>query len=226
MVVSASLIGCLVYFGGGALLHQVILPEPGPAPADYPHTGQVIDNRFAGERIVITRSRHDTHGHAIQLHLTLEPQGAIPAAHVHPSLDERFTVLSGALMMRLGRETHTLQAGDSVFVPRGTRHLPYNPFDTQAQVQVDISPPGNMDLCLAQLHGYLNDADTPRSAARTFLQMLVMAETCDLYLARPPVAVQKVGVFLLSPTARLLGHRSFDPRYSAPPPPQDDHEDP
>ena len=217
MILHASLIGCLVYFGGGALLHRVILPEPPPSAWPAPQTGEVIENRFAGERVTITRSRADTDGQSLQLHLTLSPQGSVPAAHVHAALDERFTVLSGQLMMRLGREDHLLQPGESLFVPRGTPHQPHNPFDAPAAVQVDISPPGAMDACLAQLHGYLSAGDRPRRAVPTFLRMVALSQPCDIYLAGPPIFVQRVGTFMLAPTARLLGHRSFDPRYSPPP---------
>jgi len=226
MILKAAILGCLAYFGGGVLVHRVVLPEPGPEEWDHPQAGQVIENRFAGERIVIEQSRDDTDGQSVLLHLTLSPQGAVPAAHVHPNLDERFTVLSGTLMIRLGREDRILQAGEQLLVSRKTAHQPYNPFSEPAEVQVEIIPPGNMDVCLAQLHGYLGAGDKPRSGVRTALQMAVMARDCDLYLAGPPVFLQKAGIFLLSPTARLLGHHPFDPRYNAQTLPTHDHEVP
>lgn len=214
MILKAAILGCLVYFGGGILVHRVVLPEPGPEAWEVPQAGQIIENRFAGERIVIEQSRHETNGESVLLHLTLSPQGAVPAAHVHPSLDERFTVLSGSLAIRLGREERVLQAGEQIFISRETPHQPYNPFFEPAEVEVEIIPPGNMDVCLAQLHGYLGAEEQPRSRLRASLQMIAMARGCDLYLAGPPLVLQKVGVFFLSPTARLLGHHPFDPRYS------------
>ena len=88
-------------------------------------------------------ARQDTDGRSIRLHLTLEPQGSVPSAHVHSNLDERFTVLAGALMMRLDREDRTLQAGESVFVPRRTPHQPYNPFPTFRDRNTRFSPATN-----------------------------------------------------------------------------------
>ena len=44
--------------------------------------------------------------------------------------------------------------------------------------------------------------------------MLMFANTYEVYLAGIPVTLQKMGVFILAPTVRLLGYRSFYPELS------------
>jgi len=45
-----------------------------------------------------------------------------PPPHVHRHRDEFFYVLEGRLHFTLGTDNFDLQQGDTVFVPRGTRH--------------------------------------------------------------------------------------------------------
>ena len=52
----------------------------------------------------------------------LMPQGSGPGPHVHPSNDEWFYVMEGALDMQVGDHTPHATAGQSVFIPRGTVH--------------------------------------------------------------------------------------------------------
>ena len=52
----------------------------------------------------------------------LMPQGSGPGPHVHPSCDEWFYVIDGALDMRVAEQPHRAEAGQSVFIPRGTVH--------------------------------------------------------------------------------------------------------
>jgi hypothetical protein len=48
----------------------------------------------------------------------------------------------------------------------------------------------------------------------SFLQMMLFVREYDVYPASPPPAVVRVLSFLLAPTARLVGYRSFYPEYA------------
>lgn len=49
--------------------------------------------------------------------------GSPPAPpHLHPSQDERFVVLSGAVEVKVDGEARTLRSGDELVVPSGTPH--------------------------------------------------------------------------------------------------------
>jgi mannose-6-phosphate isomerase-like protein (cupin superfamily) len=54
------------------------------------------------------------------------PSEKPPPAHYHPSQDEHFEVLEGTLTARIGGEVRELRKGDTLDVPRGTRHQMWN----------------------------------------------------------------------------------------------------
>ena len=49
--------------------------------------------------------------------------GGGPPPHRHLAEDELFTITEGRIAFTAGEKTRTVSAGESVFVPRGTRHL-------------------------------------------------------------------------------------------------------
>jgi len=49
--------------------------------------------------------------------------GGGPPPHRHLAEDELFTITEGRIRFTAGEKTRTVSAGESVFVPRGTRHL-------------------------------------------------------------------------------------------------------
>ena len=63
-------------------------------------------------------------GDAVLVEMWVEPGGGVPP-HVHPSMEERFEVISGELSFLAGRKWQTAGAGETVVVPAG--HAPRLP---------------------------------------------------------------------------------------------------
>ena len=99
---------------------------------EYP--GQVIENPISGERITFRRTAAETNGELLAFDLELQPDGAVPGKHVHPSQEERFTVVSGRMKFKKGLRTVIAEAGDVVVVPPGTPHKFENAGDRVAHV--------------------------------------------------------------------------------------------
>lgn len=138
----------------------------------------------------------------------------MPKPHIHLYQDETFVIVSGELtLMENGRE-FVLGPGASHTIAKGVPHQPFNRGDEPVIARVRITPAGRMDLMLAQVHGFLTEKATPRNEWEWFMQAMLYSAYYGTYLARPPVAVQKVLSFLVAPTARLLGYRSWYPAYS------------
>jgi quercetin dioxygenase-like cupin family protein len=74
------------------------------------------------------------------------PPGNGPVAHVHKSADESFYVISGVLEFLNGDQTFVANAGDFVFVPRGTRHRFRNIGDEVAHMVSFFNPGGGEAL--------------------------------------------------------------------------------
>jgi quercetin dioxygenase-like cupin family protein len=74
----------------------------------------------AGSRSPVTEA--DNAGVAVQW--ATMPVGSGPPFHRHPSFDEVFIILEGAVEFQVGDEVHTARAGDTVFVPGEVPHAP------------------------------------------------------------------------------------------------------
>jgi quercetin dioxygenase-like cupin family protein len=101
----------------------------------------VIDNPISGERIVIRESGADTGGRLLSFDLFLPPGAHVPARHVHPVQEERFTVVAGRMRFRLGRGTIVAGPGETVLVPPGKAHWFGNAGkDEVAHARVEVRP--------------------------------------------------------------------------------------
>jgi quercetin dioxygenase-like cupin family protein len=113
----------------------------GPMAAPrVPEMAEVIENPVSGERIVIRRSGDETGGELLEFDLFLPPGGSVPAGHVHPAQEERFTVVAGRMRFRLGRRTLLAGPGETVTVPRGTAHWFGNAGEDESHAVVEVRP--------------------------------------------------------------------------------------
>ncbi|HUY98510.1 MAG TPA: cupin domain-containing protein [Verrucomicrobiae bacterium] len=108
---------------------------PGPDPC-----ARTITNPISGERIVIRVSGAETGGRLLRFDLFLPSGGHVPAGHVHPSQQERFTVLAGRMRFRLGRRTLVVGPGETVEIPSGAAHWFGNPGPGISHAVVDVRP--------------------------------------------------------------------------------------
>jgi quercetin dioxygenase-like cupin family protein len=62
-----------------------------------------------------------------------------PPPHYHPSQDEHFEVLEGAIALKVGHERRIVPAGESFDIPRGTPHT-MGPSGGPARVRWEVRP--------------------------------------------------------------------------------------
>jgi quercetin dioxygenase-like cupin family protein len=118
-----------------------------------------MDNPRTGERIVILRSGAETGGELLEFDTFLQPRAHVPASHVHPAQEERFTVFSGQVRFRLGRRAFVAERGTTVTVTSGTQHWFGNIGEDVAHVRVEVRPALRMEELLessAKRSGLLN----------------------------------------------------------------------
>jgi quercetin dioxygenase-like cupin family protein len=101
---------------------------------------RVIDNPISGERIVIRQSAGETGGRLLVFDLFLPPGGHVPAGHVHPIQEERFTVMAGQMRFRLGRRTILAPMGQTIIIPPGSAHWFGNDGAVVSQARVEVRP--------------------------------------------------------------------------------------
>jgi mannose-6-phosphate isomerase-like protein (cupin superfamily) len=77
---------------------------------------------------------------AVRCEMWIDPGGGVPP-HVHPKMEERFTVIEGRAEFLAGRRWVGADAGETVVVPAGTRHAYRNRGSVEAYVVCIATPP-------------------------------------------------------------------------------------
>jgi quercetin dioxygenase-like cupin family protein len=106
---------------------------------------RVFDNHISGERIVIRQSGTETGGRLLCFDLYLPRGGHVPAGHVHPEQEERFTVITGRMRFRLGHRTILAGPGETVLIPAGNAHWFGNAGEMVAHARVEVRPALRME---------------------------------------------------------------------------------
>ncbi len=195
----------VLYFGLGALLHYVVFPEAEPPDWAYARSGFAFETT-TGEKFRVIKGRAETGGEFAQAHFDLGPGGHASREHIHPHQEESFEVLAGTLTVIVNGEEKVVSAGESIVVPPGTPHQPFNRGNVEMRSIGHIRPAGKLGLFFGQMSGL--------DFEPSFLQMMLFVQEYEVYPTSPPPAVVRVLSFLLAPTARLVGYRSFYPEYA------------
>ena len=103
--------------------------------------GDTIENPLTGERVTFLRTTAETGGELLELELAWPRTGRRTPPHVHPSMEERWTVLAGTAAFRVGEHPERHAApGETVVAPPGTLHVAWNPGPAPARVRAEFRP--------------------------------------------------------------------------------------
>lgn len=178
--------------------------------------GQEIYNPVQNDWIVFRQTAQDTGGELMRGELIVSPGGGNPL-HVHPLQEEHFKALSGTLGVQMGEEHRSLEEGEEAVVPPGTPHRWWNAEDEAARVLVELRPALNTEIFFETLYGLARDGKTDENGVPNLLQQAVTLNGInkgEVYLARPPIPVQKASLAVLAPVGRMLGYKDHYPKYS------------
>jgi len=112
-----------------------------------PHTGQSIRFVSIDDDLLVMETSY-------------KAGGAQAPAHFHPSQEERFEVLSGAVLTAVDGEQQVLAEGDTITVPAGTSHTFGGHPEQDATVRWEVRPALRTDELFELLFGL---ADGSRS---------------------------------------------------------------
>ncbi|HEY9421886.1 MAG TPA: cupin domain-containing protein, partial [Thermoanaerobaculia bacterium] len=102
--------------------------------------GDVIENPVTGERVVVRVGTEETGGELLVVEGFIQPGGAVTGEHVHPAIEEWFTVVRGRVGFRIDGRESIAEPGQRLHVPAGTAHDWWNAGEEEAQVIAEISP--------------------------------------------------------------------------------------
>ncbi len=177
--------------------------------------GDVFANPATGEFGYVRVGTSETNGELMVADLRVRPGGAVLGAHIHPTIDERFTVLAGKIGYMRGGEKGVLQAGESADLPRGIPHDWWNAGDQEARVIVEIRPARRFEQMATTLFALAQEGKTSKKGVPNPLQMAVIAQEFKdvVQFLNPPPWVQGLLFGVLAPLGRRLGYKAIYPHH-------------
>lgn len=172
-------------------------------------TGDILENPVTGERMKFLKTSADTNGEAVVVELELAPTGFVAMPHVHPLQSERFEIVEGTVMFKLGRKTIAAEVGDVVTVEPGTPHKFWNESGEPARFVTVVRPALRFEELIETMFSLAADGKTNRKGMPNPLRLAVIAKHHfnDVQLPFPPAALQKAALAIGAPLGRLVGYR-------------------
>jgi quercetin dioxygenase-like cupin family protein len=181
--------------------------------------GEVYENPVTGERVVVRLGTEESGGEHLIVDLYVAPGGTVAGEHVHPDIEEVFTVVRGRVGFRLdGREDVAVPTRRLVVSP-GVVHDWWNAGEGEAHVVVELrGEPRRLErfeAMISTLYGLARDGKTDAKGRPSLLQAALLGREFDDVIAftRPPRFVQRLLFWTLAPVARLKGYRAVYSEY-------------
>jgi quercetin dioxygenase-like cupin family protein len=103
--------------------------------------------RLVEDPVLRQRYRFTREADVLKVEAWVDPGGGV-TPHVHPSMEERFTVLDGEIEFLVGRRWQRLR---EVVVPAGTRHAYRNASAEPAHMVTEVAPPMELEEFLTDV---------------------------------------------------------------------------
>lgn len=175
--------------------------------------GDVFGNPVTGESGYLRVGTDETDGELLVADLRVRPGGAVLGEHVHPGLDERFTVLKGKLGYKLDGKEGCAEAGVTLDLPRGVPHDWWNSGDEEARVIVQVRPAARFEQMAITTFSLAREGKTNAKGMPNLLQLAVISKEFEdvVQFMNPPIWVQRALFGLLAPLGRLVGYQAIYP---------------
>jgi quercetin dioxygenase-like cupin family protein len=199
----------LIYVVAGAFLSGTVFREQAPDLSDQPRRGLRIENPAIKSAFVYRQTSAETNGATFEVDVFIEPGGGpgnLGGDHIHPYAEERFRVVEGTIRVLLDGVARDVSAGHELVVTPGVAHSYLNVSSEPAHVVGVFKPAAEMD-------SYFVQVDRAGGLGQTSMaQMIAFLTRYDhTYAAGMPKWVQRGLAFVIFPTARLFGVKSYYP---------------
>jgi mannose-6-phosphate isomerase-like protein (cupin superfamily) len=158
-----------------------------------------------GETVKVRSSAPDL----LEVEGTWGPGGKPPPAHYHPAQDEHFEVLEGTLTARVGGEERELEPGETLDIPRGTRHQMWNRANRPARAIWQTRPAGRTEEWFRSINRLFEEGRVGRNGMPGLLAYgAYLSEFDDVFrLAVGPEILTRPLIGILGVAGRAKGYR-------------------
>jgi len=126
---------------------------------------------------------------AFTMEWTVHPGGYVPFEHVHVNQDEIFHIQRGEMRVRVKGATAFGKVGETLTIPRGTRHIAFNDRDEPLVCIVDYRPGLDHYKTMQCFAGLTIDCDYDRRGLINVPKIMYMLGRCNAQsLTRPAFA--------------------------------------
>jgi mannose-6-phosphate isomerase-like protein (cupin superfamily) len=102
--------------------------------------GETVENAATGERITFVTTAADSGGELLAMDDVWTRPGHRAPEHVHPEMEERWTVTAGRAAFRIGGRELEAGPGQTVVAPPGTPHAAWNPTAGEVRLRIEMRP--------------------------------------------------------------------------------------
>jgi quercetin dioxygenase-like cupin family protein len=177
--------------------------------------GSELINPVTGERGIVRVAPNAENDQLLVADLFVQPGGAVAGEHLHPSLEETFTVLRGKVGMRLNNQEIIAPLNERIVIPVGVIHDWWNAGSEEAHVQVEVRPGDRFLEMISNLFGFAQDGKTDKKGMPNLLQLILFGKAFEdvILFVKPPHWVFNLMYALLAPIALGLGYRGSYQKY-------------
>jgi mannose-6-phosphate isomerase-like protein (cupin superfamily) len=172
--------------------------------------GDVIEHPVTGERITFLKTAEETNGEYTLLDLHVKSHGFVAAPHVHPRLQETFEIRKGTFAFVIDGEKREVRSGEGATVPPGAPHAWWNSGEEEGMAVLEFRPALKAEAFFETFFGLAKDGKvSPKTGLPNLMWLAVILHSYRdfIYLAKPPLPVQRLIFLPLAAVGRLLGYK-------------------
>ncbi|MGN6188342.1 MAG: cupin domain-containing protein [Conexibacter sp.] len=176
---------------------------------------QIVHDPVFRHRLRFSDTTDERGNPAVLCEMWVDPGGGVPP-HVHPHMEERFTVVEGRMQFLAGRRWADADAVATVLVPAGTRHAYRNRGDVVAYTRCVATPPDPglegflTDAAVMSRAGRMTRAGIPKGATGWLQGAVLLDAYGDMVeMSFPPAPPRFLQRLLMPPLARLARRRGI-----------------
>ena len=132
--------------------------------------GTVV-NPTTGERVRFVRTAAETGGELLVMEDHWTRPGHVVPRHLHPGMEERWTIIEGSVAYEVGGAETIAGPGDSVVAPAGVPHSARDLGNGEVLVRIEMRPPLRWEDFVRQLFALAGESLDDEAAARSIQEL-------------------------------------------------------
>ena len=149
----------------------------------------------------------------------MKPGSYVVRAHIHPSQEESFVILSGKYGYQIGDRKGIALPGETLVCPVGVSHSQWNAGDSILRIYYEHRPAlTSAEIFFETQFGLSRDGKLSPKGDINLLQGAVLLQEVGDFIrpSSPPIAVQATLFPMLAAIGRIRGYRARYEKYALP----------